>query len=74
MHRDLKPENILLDSSLNPVINDFGSAKKVGDSHNTVMMTAIPYRAPEMCLSLCSYDTKIDIWSTGCIFSELLTR
>lgn len=54
-HRDLKPENILLDSKLNPVINDFGSAKRlsVNDSlipsrlqHDTLLMTAMPYRAP----------------------------
>lgn len=38
------------------------------------MMTAIPYRAPEMCLGIKHYSTKVDIWSAGCIFTELLTR
>lgn len=29
------------------------------------------YRAPEVIL-LEEYDTKIDIWSIGCIFGEIL--
>lgn len=30
------------------------------------------YRAPELILIEKSYDHKIDIWSLGCIFAELL--
>uniref|UniRef100_A0A0A9Z9Z1 Mitogen-activated protein kinase FUS3 n=1 Tax=Lygus hesperus TaxID=30085 RepID=A0A0A9Z9Z1_LYGHE len=32
------------------------------------------YRAPEIMCSCESYDYKIDVWSTGCIFAELLMR
>ncbi|EGT51076.1 hypothetical protein CAEBREN_29757, partial [Caenorhabditis brenneri] len=32
------------------------------------------YRAPEILLSMGEYDTKVDIWSAGCIFAEMLLR
>lgn len=32
------------------------------------------YRAPEIMLSCPSYDSKIDVWSMGCIFGEMLGR
>jgi mitogen-activated protein kinase 1/3 len=32
------------------------------------------YRAPEVILNASEYDHAIDIWSIGCIFSELLGR
>ena len=31
------------------------------------------YRAPEVILALDSYNHKIDVWSVGCIFAELLS-
>lgn len=30
------------------------------------------YRPPEIILNQPSYDTKVDIWSLGCIFAELM--
>jgi serine/threonine protein kinase len=30
------------------------------------------YRAPELLLGSQTYDEKIDMWSIGCLFSELL--
>ena len=30
------------------------------------------YRAPEVILKEPNYDFKIDIWSVGCVFGELL--
>ena len=32
------------------------------------------YRAPEIILLNPHYDTKVDIWSLGCIFAELLCK
>lgn len=31
------------------------------------------YRAPEIMLTWRKYNEKVDIWSAGCIFAELLT-
>jgi mitogen-activated protein kinase 1/3 len=44
---------------------------------NTMMTTAVAtpcYRAPEVVMSLESYNSSIDVWSIGCIFAELLAR
>ena len=30
------------------------------------------YRAPEIMLTWQKYDVAVDIWSTGCIFAEML--
>ena len=32
------------------------------------------YRAPELIMGSNHYDCSIDIWSTGCILFELITR
>ena len=32
------------------------------------------YRAPELLLGSTEYSTPIDIWSIGCIFSEIVTK
>ena len=31
------------------------------------------YRAPEVILAQGNYSYKIDVWSVGCIFAELLS-
>lgn len=30
------------------------------------------YRAPEIMLTWQNYDAKVDIWSAGCIFAEMI--
>ena len=32
------------------------------------------YRAPEIILTYHKYGAEVDIWSTGCIFAEMLER
>ena len=73
MHRDIKPENILLNESPSDVLIklcDFGSAKKISNL-NTPYIVSLFYRAPELILCKSKYDSKVDIWSLGCIFLEL---
>tara|TARA_B110000285_G_C15062558_1_gene583203 strand:+ start:775 stop:1023 length:249 start_codon:yes stop_codon:yes gene_type:complete len=35
-------------------------------------MVARWYRPPEIILSSTDYDFKVDVWSLGCIFAELM--
>ena len=30
------------------------------------------YRAPELCIGVVNYTSKIDIWSVGCLLLELM--
>ena len=50
---------------------DFGSSCTVGESMYTYIQSRY-YRAPEVVLEL-PYDTKIDVWSLGCVLYELYT-
>ena len=76
MHRDLKPENILLNEDLNIKIADFGLARDTFKNHSRPLspnVQSLWYTAPEILLGSKDYDEAIDIWSIGCIMSELLT-
>lgn len=72
-HRDIKPSNILIDSTFTNVkICDLGSAKIIQkDSKNISYICSRWYRAPENILGIEVYDTKIDIWSLGCVMAEV---
>jgi len=75
-HRDLKPENVLLKDG-DVRICDVGSSKILDQSNlkmNTPYVVSRYYRAPELILACNDYGTSIDIWATGCIIFELLTR
>ena len=77
LHRDLKGSNILVSAKGEVKLCDFGLAKQVDSAkqrHLTTMVVTRWYRAPELFLGDRSYTEKIDIWSVGCIFAELLTE
>lgn len=71
IHCDLKPENILIKSYRRCEIKviDLGSSCFQGDNLSLYVQSR-SYRAPEVILGL-PYDQKIDLWSLGCILSEL---
>lgn len=73
IHGDLKPENILLKqpgkSGLKVI--DFGSSCYEGASLYSYVQSRF-YRAPEVILGA-PYTCAIDMWSLGCIVTELLT-
>jgi len=74
VHRDLKPENVLLTEDERIKICDFGSSKIITkNSHSTPYIVSRYYRAPELILGKNDYDSKIDIFASGCIFAELFT-
>lgn len=81
IHADIKPENILLASPLRKALTkpqdidvklvDFGNSCFITDELTTYIQSKA-YRAPEVMVGA-PYDTKIDIWSLGCVICEILT-
>ena len=74
VHRDLKPENVLLTDEGNVKLCDFGSSKCIDERKgitSTPYTVSRYYRAPELFLGKIDYNSKIDIFATGCILAEL---
>ncbi|OAY67094.1 Serine/threonine-protein kinase ULK3 [Ananas comosus] len=75
IHRDLKPENILLSTPTADAvlkIADFGLSRFLPPGEYVEMVCGSPfYMAPEVMLFQ-KYDDKVDMWSIGVIFFELL--
>lgn len=72
IHCDLKPENILikaLDTAQLKII-DFGSACQLHYPVYSYVQSRF-YRSPEVLLGWPKYDSKIDMWSLGCVAAEL---
>lgn len=81
IHRDLKPRNLLVNSNCDLKICDFGLARVDFKEHAefkgppmTEYICTRWYRAPEVLCSWVDYTSAIDLWSTGCIFAEMLGR
>ncbi|KAI8854430.1 kinase-like domain-containing protein [Chytridium lagenaria] len=71
-HRDLKPDNFLLTDSGSLKLGDFGLAKGQTGVLNTVCGTPV-YLAPEILKNAKSYDSRVDLYSTGVILFFLLS-
>lgn len=81
VHRDLKPDNILLtESSPNAGLKlcDFGFSKVITseDALNNSFLGSPVYMAPDMLKKMRHPQnpstSKNDLWSTGCIFHEMV--
>ena len=75
LHRDIKPQNILINVKNGEVkLCDFGQAKitAVNQNTHTFNVSTLWYRPLELLLGSEIIDFKIDIWSIGCIFYELV--
>jgi p38 MAP kinase len=71
IHRDLKPSSILINENCDLRLADFSHAR-LRDRQMTGYVSTRYYRAPEIMLTWQEYTEKVDIWSTGCIFAEML--
>lgn len=82
----MKPENILLTGNANSAVDPMNLVVKIADlgatkvldmsskRMNTPYVVSRYYRSPELILGSHHYDHSIDVWATGCILFELITR
>lgn len=75
IHRDLKPENILwCEDKMRMKIADLGMCCAHNRKRSKKSGCQTPrYRAPEVYALWTDYNYKIDIWSLGCIFFEMIS-
>ncbi|KZT05856.1 Pkinase-domain-containing protein [Laetiporus sulphureus 93-53] len=78
LHRDLKADNILVETTGICKISDFGISKRTEDvnviGEYTSMQGSVFWMAPEVINSQQrGYNSKIDIWSVGCVVYEMWT-
>jgi serine/threonine-protein kinase len=77
LHRDLKPSNILIDENDQPLVTDFGLAKRVEGGQSITGTGAIvgtpSYMAPEQAEGVKNPTAACDVYSLGAILYELLT-
>ncbi|SBT40613.1 1-deoxy-D-xylulose 5-phosphate synthase, putative (DXS) [Plasmodium ovale wallikeri] len=71
LHRDIKPENIFINSKGEIKLGDLGLSVEKSDNMTPTVVT-LWYRSPEILLKKNRYDQKVDMWSVGCLFVELL--
>jgi eukaryotic-like serine/threonine-protein kinase len=78
VHRDIKPGNILFNSEGQAVLGDFGLARAIQQSSmsaasSTGGVGTPAYRAPELWIGKPPASPATDIYSLGCVLSEMLT-
>mmetsp|Transcript_55112 Transcript_55112/g.129383 ORF Transcript_55112/g.129383 Transcript_55112/m.129383 type:complete len:345 (-) Transcript_55112:124-1158(-) len=78
VHRDVTPNNVLLNFQSGVAkLSDFGFARIIGQDNDRPMTgscTTLWYRAPELLFGAKHYGQAVDIWSSGCVVVEMLTR
>ena len=80
IHRDIKPENVLVDSRGRVRLVDFGLATLFGPAaparppEDDRVAGTLRYMAPEQISMPQSVDHRADIYATGVVFYEMLSR
>ncbi|KAL9643126.1 hypothetical protein ABK040_003925 [Willaertia magna] len=84
IHRDIKPQNILIEElvkgsnneikKIKVLLCDFNLSKSLEEYSRTYSVSGtMPFMAPEIQLNQ-GYSFKADIWSTGVLLYQLITR
>ncbi|KAI9340842.1 kinase-like domain-containing protein [Obelidium mucronatum] len=76
IHRDMKGSNLLLNNDGILKLADFGLARymTIPKIEYTNRVITLWYRPPELLLGSTSYNTEIDLWSSGCIMAEMYIK
>lgn len=77
IHRDVKPANIMISKGGAVKVMDFGIARALADTGNSVTQTAAvigtaQYLSPEQARGE-KVDSRSDVYSLGCVLYEMLT-
>ena len=78
VHRDIKPSNVMVSNSDEVKVMDFGIARALADSAQTMTQTSAvvgtaQYLSPEQARGEV-VDHRSDLYSAGCVLFELLTN
>ena len=78
VHRDVKPDNIVLSPERGAVLLDFGIARAMEASGESltaagIAIGTVSYMSPEQVMGVRSPDPRSDIYALGCVLYECLT-